>query len=79
VRLSDVLLHLMASPLARGLFQRGIMGSEVNPRDYVVHLYGNTAVMNFRVTVHEQFTDADIISEMRALGCWLRSIGACCR
>jgi hypothetical protein len=37
----------------------------VNPRDYVVHVYGNTAVINYRVTIHEQFTDADIISEQR--------------
>src|ERR1700674_1811705 len=36
-----------------------------NPRDFVVHLYGNTAVMNYRVTAHEQFTDTDIISEQR--------------
>jgi tetratricopeptide (TPR) repeat protein len=38
---------------------------EVNPRDYIVHVYSNTAVMNYRVTLHEQFTDADIISEQR--------------
>jgi len=37
----------------------------VNPRDYVIHVYGNTAVLNYRVTIHEQFTDADIISEQR--------------
>jgi len=37
----------------------------VNPRDYVVHVYGTTAVLNYRVTIHEQFTDADIISEQR--------------
>ncbi len=37
----------------------------VNPRDYVIHVYGNTAVLDYRVTVHEQFTDADIISEQR--------------
>lgn len=37
----------------------------INPRDFVVHLYGDTAVANYRVTGHEQFGDADIISEMR--------------
>lgn len=37
----------------------------VNPRDYLIHVYGNTAVVNFRLTGHEQFTDADIISEQR--------------
>jgi hypothetical protein len=31
----------------------------VNPRDYVIHVYGNAAVINFRLTGHEQFTDAD--------------------
>src|ERR1700691_4053151 len=30
----------------------------VNPRDYVIHVYGNTAVLNYRLTIHEQFTDA---------------------
>jgi ketosteroid isomerase-like protein len=49
---------------------------EVNPRDYVVHLYGNTAVMNFRVTVHEQFTDADIISEMRITETYVEQNGS---
>lgn len=36
-----------------------------NPRDYVVHVYGNTAVLAYRATVHEQFTDTDIVTEMR--------------
>jgi hypothetical protein len=48
----------------------------VNPRDYVVHLYGNTAVMNFRVTVHEQFTDADIISEQRYTETYIKQNGS---
>jgi hypothetical protein len=34
----------------------------VNPRDYVIHVYGSTAVVNFRLMVHEQ---SDIISEQR--------------
>lgn len=25
----------------------------VNRRDYVVHVYGSTAVLNYRVTIHE--------------------------
>jgi ketosteroid isomerase-like protein len=37
----------------------------VNPRDYVVHVYGDTAVLSLRYTGHEQFTDSDIVSEMR--------------
>lgn len=37
----------------------------VNYRDYVIRVYGSTAVMNVRFTVHEQFTDSDIVTEMR--------------
>jgi hypothetical protein len=44
----------------------------VNPRDFVVHLYGNTAVMNYRVTAHEQFTDTDIISEQRVTETYIK-------
>lgn len=47
----------------------------VNPRDYVVHVYGNTAVINFRVTVHEQFTDTDIISEQRYTETYIKQNG----
>jgi hypothetical protein len=49
-----------------------------NPRDYIVHVYQRTAVVSYRVTGHEQFTDADIISEQRRMeiytsqnGSWL--------
>jgi hypothetical protein len=48
----------------------------VNPRDYVVHLYGNTAVVNFRLTVHEQFTDSDIISETRQTETYVKQNGS---
>ena len=41
-----------------------------NPREFVVHVYGNTAVINFRVTTHEQFGDTDIISEQRRTETW---------
>jgi hypothetical protein len=37
----------------------------VNPREFVIHVYDNSAVLNYRVTIHEQFSDADIISEQR--------------
>lgn len=37
----------------------------VDYRGYVVHVYGETAVMNLRFTVHEKFTDSDIVTEMR--------------
>jgi Domain of unknown function (DUF4440)/Domain of unknown function (DUF3471) len=48
----------------------------VNPRDYVIHLYGNTAVLNFRLTGHEQFTDADIISELRQTETYVKQNGS---
>ena len=48
----------------------------VNPRDYVVHVYGNTAVLNYRVTIHEQFTDADIISEQRYTETYIKQNGS---
>ncbi len=48
----------------------------VNRRDYVVHVYGNTAVMNFRVTLHEQFTDADILSEQRYTETYIKQNGS---
>jgi len=48
----------------------------VNPRDYVVHVYGSTAVINFRLTAHEQFTDADIISELRETETYVKQNGS---
>jgi len=48
----------------------------VNPRDYIVHVYGNTAVINFRLTGHEQFTDADIISEQRQTETYIKQNGS---
>ncbi len=49
---------------------------EVNARDYVVHLYGNTAVLNLRITGHEQFTDRDIISEVRETETYVKQNGS---
>jgi hypothetical protein len=49
---------------------------ETNARDYVVHLYGNTAVVNLRVTGHEQFTDSDIISEVRETETYIKQNGS---
>jgi hypothetical protein len=47
----------------------------VNPRDYLIHVYGNTAVINFRLTGHEQFTDDDIISEERQTETYVKRNG----
>jgi ketosteroid isomerase-like protein len=48
----------------------------VNPRDYVIHVYGDTAVLNYLVTTHEQFTDSDIISEQRATEIYIKQNGS---
>jgi len=48
----------------------------VNPRDYVVHMYDDAAVINFRITVHERFTDADIISEQRQTETYVKRNGS---
>jgi Domain of unknown function (DUF4440)/Domain of unknown function (DUF3471) len=48
----------------------------VNPRDYVIHVYGNTAVINFRLTEHEQFTDTDLISELRETETYVKQNGS---
>jgi hypothetical protein len=47
-----------------------------NPREYVIHVYGDTAVVNFRLTVHEQFTDADVISEQRQSETYIKRNGS---
>lgn len=47
-----------------------------NPRDYVIHIYGDTAVVNFRLTGHEQFTDQDIISEERQTETYVKINGS---
>jgi hypothetical protein len=47
----------------------------VNPRDYVVHVYGDTAVLNLRYTNHEQFTNSDIVSEIRMTETYIKRNG----
>jgi ketosteroid isomerase-like protein len=47
----------------------------VNARDYVVHVYGDTAVLNLRYTNHEQFTDSDIVSEIRMTETYIKKDG----
>jgi hypothetical protein len=48
----------------------------VNFRDFGVHVYGNTAVMNFRFTLHEQFTDSDVLTEMRETESYVKQDGS---
>jgi ketosteroid isomerase-like protein len=47
-----------------------------NPREFVVRLHGNTAVINFRTTAHEQFGDTDIIGQQRRTETWLKQNGS---
>jgi hypothetical protein len=47
----------------------------VDPRDAVVHVYGDAAVLNLRFTTHEKFNDSDVISEMRATETYVRRDG----
>ena len=47
----------------------------VNPRDFVVHVHGDAAVINFRTTTHERFGDNDIISEQRRTETWFKQNG----
>ena len=48
----------------------------LNQRDFVVRLYGDTAVLNYRVSTHEQFTDTDIVTEQRATETFVKHDGA---
>lgn len=47
-----------------------------NRRDYIVHVYGDTAVVNFVVTTHEKFTDTDIVTDQRATETFVRRSGS---
>ena len=44
----------------------------MNARGFVSRLQGDTSVINFRITVHEQFGNADIVSEQRRTETWLK-------
>jgi hypothetical protein len=47
-----------------------------DPRHYVIHMYGTTAIINFRLTTHERFTDADIVSEQRQTETYVKQNGS---
>jgi ketosteroid isomerase-like protein len=47
-----------------------------NAHDFLVHVYGNVAVLNVQFTTHERFTDADIVSEMRATETFIKREGS---
>jgi ketosteroid isomerase-like protein len=47
-----------------------------NPRDYVIHVYGDTAVVNFRITGYEQYADSDIVTETRQTETYVKQNGS---
>jgi ketosteroid isomerase-like protein len=69
-------VHTKAGPLAAVSKLPPEYDRSENARDFVVHLYGNTAVLNYRMTVHEQFTDSDIVSEMRLTETYIKQNGS---
>jgi ketosteroid isomerase-like protein len=63
----------------------GMMEGFKMPHDYdygtnngqsLVHVYGTTAVINFRATIHEKFGSADIVSEQRYTATYAKQNGA---
>ncbi|HSZ60157.1 MAG TPA: DUF4440 domain-containing protein [Terriglobales bacterium] len=49
---------------------------DVNPSDYLAHLYGNTAVISLRVSVHEGFNDTDVVTEQRVTETYYKQNGS---
>jgi hypothetical protein len=45
-------------------------------REFVVRMHGDIAILNLRVTGHEQFGDADIVSEQRRTETWMKQNGS---
>ena len=48
----------------------------LDPREYVVHLYGDTAVVNLRATDHELFGGTDLTGEQRRTETFIRRDGS---
>jgi ketosteroid isomerase-like protein len=48
----------------------------LNPRDHIVHLYGNTAIVNYLATDHEQFGNTDITTEQRRTETFVKRDGS---
>jgi hypothetical protein len=71
----DGVLHTKAQML-EGLKKPAEYDHSDNLRDFLVRLYGNTAVLNLRWTDHEQFGDTDIITEQRATETYVKQNGS---
>jgi hypothetical protein len=48
----------------------------IDPRDYLVHIHGDTAVVNLRATDHEPFGTVDVTSEQRRTETFIKRDGA---
>jgi ketosteroid isomerase-like protein len=48
----------------------------LDPRDHIVHLYGNTAIVNYLATNHEQFGNTDITAEQRRTETFVKRDGS---
>lgn len=47
-----------------------------SPRDYVVRVHGNTAVLAYRLTGHEQLGSTDLITDVRRSETLIKQNGA---
>jgi hypothetical protein len=45
-------------------------------RDFIVHVHGNEAVLNYRATEHDRYNDADIITELRVTESYVKQNGS---
>lgn len=45
-------------------------------RDFIVHVHGNEAVLNYRATEHERYNDTDIITELRVTESYVKQNGS---
>jgi ketosteroid isomerase-like protein len=48
----------------------------LNPRDHIVHLYGNTAIVTYLATDHEQYGEIDLTTEQRRTETFLKQDGS---
>ena len=48
----------------------------LDPRDYIVHLYGDTAIVNYIATNHEQFGNTDLTSEQHRMETFVKRDGS---
>ena len=72
----DGVLHTKANSLEQWGKVPPEYDYDVNPGDFLVHVYGSTAVINLQVTIHEQFADADIVTGQRTTETYVKQNGS---